>query len=500
MKTDIHLLDEPTLEFRYGQSLVDPHDGLSLFGPYGTDFPSHPKNIVYGIIGTPPGLNLFLDWSKRILIGPCNFVEKNTNLWPPFPGFQEAFNSTWPEKPARSHLLDEQTLIDNSRLGDPNIRTSKIVDQYLEGIEKFRYGDESYNLVLCIVPEEAWRNCRPKSIVQGGIGKAPPRKVKEARAKGQASLFEEDWKPDYYRYSNDFRRQIKARCMKYKIPIQIIRESTLTVPICEDRLGRKLTPVSDRAWNLSTTMYYKAGGKPWKLNGARDGVCYIGISFKKTEPQENSKTACCAAQMFLDSGDGIVFLGDEGAWYSPEDRQCHLSRVAAMELLNGILDTYEQQEGKVLKEIFLHSRSEISEVEFSGYQDACPSDTKLVGIRVRSNDDIKLMRMGNLPVPRGTYWQWNDRTAFLWASGLKWRLHTYDGFQIPQPLRIDVMHGSSDITQVTKDIFGLTKLNYNACKLGSSLPVTIGFSDAVGEILISNQRPKVRDPRFKFYI
>jgi hypothetical protein len=44
-----------------------------------------------------------------------------------------------------------------------------------------------------------------------------------------------------------------------------------------------------------------------------------------------------------------------------------------------------------------------------------------------------------------------------------------------------------DITEVTKDIFGLTKLNYNACKLGESQPVTVHFSDAVGEILVANQ-------------
>jgi len=42
--------------------------------------------------------------------------------------------------------------------------------------------------------------------------------------------------------------------------------------------------------------------------------------------------------------------------------------------------------------------------------------------------------------------------------------------------------------QVARDILGLTKLNYNACKLGESRPVTVGFSDAVGEILISNGR------------
>lgn len=57
-----------------------------------------------------------------------------------------------------------------------------------------------------------------------------------------------------------------------------------------------------------------------------------------------------------------------------------------------------------------------------------------------------------------------------------------------------------DITEVTKDIFGLAKLNYNACKLGESQPVTVHFSDAVGEILVANQGAKNFLPNFKYYV
>ena len=58
----------------------------------------------------------------------------------------------------------------------------------------------------------------------------------------------------------------------------------------------------------------------------------------------------------------------------------------------------------------------------------------------------------------------------------------------------------ADIEQVAADIFGLTKLNYNACRLGESQPVTIKFSDAVGEILVSNAKIERPKPQFRFYI
>jgi hypothetical protein len=45
-------------------------------------------------------------------------------------------------------------------------------------------------------------------------------------------------------------------------------------------------------------------------------------------------------------------------------------------------------------------------------------------------------------------------TAYLWASGFKPSLLTYDGWEVPTPLRIDIEHGDADIEQVAADIFG----------------------------------------------
>lgn len=169
--------------------------------------------------------------------------------------------------------------------------------------------------------------------------------------------------------------------------------------------------------------------------------------------------------------------------------------------MTGVLNTYRELDGRSLKEVFLHSRSEISAEEFEGYRSACPKDTKVIGIRVRTDrNGLRLFREGRRPVLRGTFLELNDRSGYLWATGFKPELRTYDGWEVPAPLRIDIQHGEADIEQVARDILGLTKLNYNACKLGASQPVTVGFSDAVGEILVGNPDVKRRQPQFKFYI
>lgn len=495
MNSSLIIFPEPGTEFRYLQVMAEPHDGLTVFGPCDTDTPSHPQRISYGVVGTEGGLKKFAAFCARLISGIPS--EGNARLWPLFPGFEAAFLASWPSSPMRSFLLDEKKLIEAAQDKDANKRAGQVVEKYLEGISGIAKHDDVINVIICIVPDIIYVNCRPQSHVTDGTGENISVRERNIRAKGQTGLFA-SYDPDHYQYSVDFRRQIKARAMEFQIPIQIVRESTLRLtPLDDDEEGRGLTTLSDRAWNLSVALFYKSGGKPWRLASARDGVCYIGIAYRLA----GKKSACCAAQMFLDTGDGIVFMGEYGPWYSKEKKEFHLTKDAARRLLLGVLKSYKELGGKPLKEIFLHCRSSLDKEEFSGFQEACPAGVLLVGVQVaKKRQGLRLFREGTRPVLRGTFWRVNDRTGYLWASGFKPRLGTYDGWETPSPLRIVIQRGTGDITQIAKDILGLTKLNYNACRLGESEPVTIKFSDDVGEILVSNPTVKASISKFKFYI
>jgi hypothetical protein len=506
------VVEEPPLEFRYTQRLPDPRDGLALFGPYDADTSSHPRSIVYGLIGTPATVDTVRAWSREF-VRPVLTDTKNYDVrnWPHFPGFEASFDCTWSDTPAWFEELDRDTLITAAHNLDSYKRAAMVVDMYLAGIEKAAKRDEHFDLLLCVVPDEVWATCRPLSEIDEGTGEKVSKKERRLRVRGR-DLFD-SYDPDEYKRSPDFRRQLKARAMTFGIPIQVIKESTLQSWGGQVVGLKKPSPKSYVAWCIATAMYYKAGGKPWRLASARSGVCYIGFAFRRADEiaAQGRRTACCAAQMFLDTGDGIVFKGEFGPWYSPATKEFHLSEDAAYELLKGVLSTYDQLDGKPLREVFLHSRSTIADEEYAGFQRACDNFAKssqscqqglsLTGIRVRhENNGPRLFRPGELPVVRGTLLPLNDRTAYLWSSGFKLRLETYDGFDVPVPLRIDIEHGGGSIEQVAKDILGLTKLNYNTCRLGGAQPVTVEFSDRVGEILISNPTVSGERPQFKFYI
>ena len=68
----------------------------------------------------------------------------------------------------------------------------------------------------------------------------------------------------------------------------------------------------------------------------------------------------------------------------------------------------------------------------------------------------------------------------MWQSTVFWQTAT--------PLAVGTTFstpGTADLVQVARDILGLTKLNYNSCQPGESQPITVKYSDGVGEILLS---------------
>lgn len=520
MSDQFYYLDEPLLSFGGGQVAEDPRDGLALYGP-SEQRSALPDNVV---IGTQAGLELWSDWVLALNGSAACVDVSRQRPWPPYPGFDVAFGTHWP-RPVKSYVVDSDRLMDAARRSDRYDRAYTVANLYLECVEQINKLDAKPGLVICIVPDEVYENCRthswvkdpsdtPKSEAQRQFLRAALRD----RGRGQGRMFDdadstyEQLTRDLHKYglSPDFRRQLKARMMAYDMPVQIVRESTLSITEHVRRGHPGANPLSDRLWNFGTAIFYKVGLKPWKTPWARPGVCYVGLAYKRVE--HDQRTACCAAQMFLDSGDGIVFVGEFGPWYSEEKGEFHLSPKAAEDLLRGTIKTYSTQDGRPLSEIFLHARSGIDKDEYEGFLRACPPGVKLVAIRVRQDtygprlfrydDHPNVSRRGMHPVLRGIFWQRTERHGLLFTTGFKPRIATYDGWEVPVPLQITVQHGDADIVQVARDILGLTKLNYNTCQLGESQPITVKYSDRVGEVLLANPDLHRKDWRhnFKYYI
>jgi hypothetical protein len=497
-------LIEPNILFKYDQPMEDPRDGLTLFGPLDE---ANPFGIRAGVIGTKDGIRKFRNWLRKIHEPIIH--EKQIHSRPFFPGFKAAFQCEWPSENIPEIVLDEKDLRKHLYHQDQYYRVYNVVALYANPIIQYKKDeDPSVDVWFVMVPDEVYTYCRPNSVVPEDLV-SERRRFTERSARDflwDRSLFESiNQEVEPYRYEVNFHEQLKARLLQHQIATQVIRESTLAPHEHLNRLGRPIRKLDNQlsqiAWTLSTAAFYKSGGRPWKLAEIRKGVCYVGLAFKMDLRSNVEGNACCAAQMFLDSGDGVVFKGAAGPWYSAKKGEFHLSEQRAFELMSLALQSYKSQHGGNLPdELFIHAKNRFDWNEWKGFQRAAGDSVKLVGVTIKSAPSLKLYHSGEWPILRGLAYIQNEKSAYLWTKGYVPRLRTSIALEIPNPLYVEVCKGEEDIKVVLQDIMALTKLNYNSCIYADGFPVTLRFADSIGEILTAAPLAGLPPLSFKYYI
>lgn len=501
MNSEISVLEEPLLKFGFGQSSPDPKEGLFLFGPVRDTV--NPLRIRAGLIGTLQGIGLYRKWVDRLsrAIPAPNDGSKSVF----YAGFRELFSCDWLSEPEITVPVSTTEISTRLRIAERHEAIHSAVTLFCDVIEKaLREEEAKPDIWFVILPDEVYELGRPKSYVPTSERIKSERNMNARLARKlqrEPSLFNDDMiaaKP--FLFDLNFHHQLKARLIASRAVTQIVRESTLNIDGTQTGSGRRLQDAATVAWNLSVSSFYKAGGRPWRLARVREGLCYAGLVFKKDMTGPSPEHACCAAQMFLTNGDGMVFKGRLGPWYSPQRREFHLSHEQAAHIAQGILNAYHEQTGSLPKELFIHGRTRFDDEEWQGFVSAMPSGTSAVGVRITRSDEFKLYRPGRMPVLRGTAVVESERLGYLWTTGFIPDLGTYPGWETPNPLRIEISRGQADIKTVLSDVFQLTKLNFNACIYGDGLPVTLRFANAVGEILTAAPDLPSAPLPFKHYI
>ncbi|GHV34966.1 hypothetical protein FACS1894178_3540 [Bacteroidia bacterium] len=501
-------IEEPNILFANKQKCTDARDGLALFGAL-----TQLYGIKSGVVATKNGLKIFKKYLQQLQQPVYN---ANNITRPMFPGFEAVFGCKWEEK---GIIFKEVT---NEEIGkylyndSTHKRTYDLVTLFIEKIISASKNDEErIDVWFVIVPDEIYQYCRPQSTLKKDLvqSKVLISKSKAKNFQYTPMLFpeidiEEKAKAEeakVYNYDAQFHDQLKARLLPHTIPTQILRESTLDWQSFKNQFGlpkRDFSKIEGHlAWTISTAVYYKAGGKPWKLSDIRSGVCYLGLVYKQIDKSKNPKNACCAAQMFLDNGDGTVFKGEVGPWYNPDNREFHLKSKEAKSLLSQALESYQKENGQYPKEVFIHAKTRFNSEEWRAFREVTPKETNLVGVTITKTKPLKLYkREGKFPILRGNALIVNERSAFLWTIGYVPERQTVLSMEVPNPIFIEINKGEAEIVQVMKDILALTKLNYNACIYADGIPVTLRFADKIGEILTASTEIKVPPLAFKYYI
>lgn len=500
-KLGLSHIREPLLTFGFDQKMEDPRDGLTLFGPHSRD--RHRGQISVGIIG-PQEQRAYVRAYLASIMQPV--LNSNGEIARPyFPGLEAAFDISVNFNAIQEIDVPAEKIRDFLKYTDGHQRVHNLTNLFADRLHMYQTEEDIPVAVWIIaIPEDVYRFGKPKSRIPKADDNTTFSLPMSERGKEKPFLFNEmnDLR-EAYDFEVNFHNQLKAKLLGHKIVTQIIRDSKIAyrqIWTNDEKIEKEAVFDTAKAWSISTALYYKSGGLPWKLGAVRPGVCYLGLVYKQTGFAGSHDNACCAAQMFLDSGDGMIFRGNIGPWYNEETGEFHIDEEAALDIISKSLEAFKSKSGTYPEEVFIHAKTNFDDREWSGFSAGANGKSKIVGVKIRDDNTFKLYRHLAYCVPRGTALFLTPKLGFLWTKGFIPRVKTQLGLETPNPLSVEILRGRADLETVCTDIMALTKLNYNSCIFADGLPVTLRFADAIGEILTAGRDIESAVLPFKHYV
>lgn len=476
-------LAEPELEFNGGKH-IDIRYGLMNYGPFDQNLPTAPKEIKVGLIGTAESISVAANWLVGAKAGFDAKASKQPNLFPRFPGFGQESGSTLRTPLVVDDRLNRPIKPSWFRVNLQNDSPTAVCNKFVNIIrDELEYISQKHaiNVALVALPKELLASLE--------LLKDPGKLLAEEKEDTDVSRF-------------DFHNALKARAMDISIPTQLAKPNTFQIGSSKikDANGRTLQDEATRAWNLYVALYYKAGGVPWRIEriGTKYSTCYVGVSFYKSLGEESVQTSI--AEIFNELGEGIVVRGGK-ADICKLDRQPHLNKEDAYNLMNTALSTYRKEHKTMPARIVLHKSSIHNEAETKGFTDALKDNgVELSDFVSITYSDTRLFRDGDYPPLRGTYLFLDDTSQILYTKGSIEFYRTYPGMYVPKPIFIRTDKIESDPKTIAEEILALSKMNWNDTQFDGGMPITIHAARKVGGILKYVDANMNIQPRYSYYM
>jgi len=492
MSIELKILDvvQPALEFGSPGQYFDPKNGLLNSGPFDLRFGTAKKNTLQiGIVGPKEMIDRANNWLNRISAKIDPTLTQLYNI--EFPGFKAAFHADLSVNDAWVKVLDEKKVSESLEIKDSYERFEKIVNLYDEAFKVVSNRNNKPDVILCCLSEEIIKKCWSVTKYLTKIEKKLITDFKKQKDNIQLSLFGEPLEEvEEDLMFRDLRRALKAKAIKYNVPIQVTTDNLLVDSI-------KGQDASIRAWNFSVALYYKCGGIPWRLKIDGPETCFVGISFSHFKTTHRHLVRSSIAQAFSNKGDGFAIKGENIPFDPSQGRQTHLSKEQAFRLGSDIINTYKDHTGLLPTRIVLHKTSIFNQDEKDGFKDVF-SEIPVVEFVNIMPTSFRLLRVGSYPPKRGTLCQVGTKNYFF-TTGYMPEILTYPGPHIPSPVHIQVSEGV-DMYKTCQELLGLTRMNWNTAGITSGQPVTFFFSRNIGGIISELNEGVTIPTEFKYFM
>lgn len=499
MKIDVDYLSEPKLQFGKYFEHEDTKTGLAEFGPFGQNIEGlHPAAIRLGFIGTRATIEGAHEW-----ITECGQYIESENI--------KVIR-------ARQKQGDAPQLFELD-LDSPSVRrVLKILNRDFPGFNKNTHWSSEFHT------NERWQAVLSPEQIDKALGQ----ERKEDRIIALVGLFDEvletlaktppspdiiilaltpemEEGADAVRIEGNlflnFRRAIKAKAMRWGIPIQLIRRGTILGK------GEDIQEKSTRAWNFCTALYYKADGIPWRSMTIEQDTCFVGLSFFVAGQSGKVTIRSSVAQAFDLLGQGLVVRGDPFEWDEDKlGRTPHLRTADAKRLIAATLRRYEQVRRTPPRRVVIHKESRYWGSQHPDFDELAGLREGIAEVAPRCETDFvtlnqsrtQLFREGQYPPARGTILSADD-FHLLYTAGYIPFMETFPGNYVPVPWQITESHGGSSPKQLLREVLELTKMNVNNCAYADGVPITLSFSQKIGEIMKHAEGQDIQT-HYKFYM
>ncbi len=455
-------LTEPFLQFGGGGLHISPKSGIARYGPWSWETPRHPHHITIGLVGTAEAMESAQAWVAESSEGVLGDVRN-----PEFPGClpDRGFFAQVTSRASTRGLISHQDLSRTLAIRRKQERFEAVIQLFVEHIRLVAEADDAPDAILIAISSDVFKRSSGVDIKMGTE-----------------------------RRHRDLHDALKAECMRFRIPTQLLRAQTAE--------GKDKTPASRIAWNFFTGLYYKAGGLPWAPHRLTPATCFIGITFFRY-PGSHGSMNTSLVQAFDEHGEGLVLRGPTFEWDPRKTgiRSPHLDEDSAHQLVATALDRYQAEMRTTPCRVVIHKSSRFLAAERAGFEATLGQQVDTYDlVALESQDRVRLLPEAMYPPLRGT-WLTLGSLDYLYTTGFVSELQEFHGTHVPTPLRItDHIGYDTGRRAILEEILALTKMNWNSSQLGGLLPVTLMFSRKVADVLKELPAGTTPLPQFRFYI
>jgi hypothetical protein len=185
--------------------------------------------------------------------------------------------------------------------------------------------------------------------------------------------------------------------------------------------------------------------------------------------------------------------------FDPTTRSYHLNREPMRRLISASLERYTQQIGESPATAVLHKTTDFNEEEKNGIIDSLKGTSNIDMVHVV---EFTLSRAlgSSETTTRGTFWPMEENRGLLYTTGHVESVETYPGIGTPRPLEVVRNYGATHIATLAKQIFALTKMNWDSTRVMIREPATVDYARRVADVIKAGLKAELLLRDIRYYL